>query len=168
MFYTRSCYLRKDVLVFYDVLVGCQQDVELAAPELGDEGASGCWRTLRGTRQALSLPGHGGRATAPCQGRWACPPGGWHREALGEAAGPCPPTPACGGPTEGRRKASGSRVPGPVGTSCLPTSGPCTSGPSAPRLFPGLISGLQHRAQAVIPTMAVTTSPQLADVPRPV
>lgn len=33
-------YLCKDVLVFDNVLVGCQEDVELATPQLGDQGAA--------------------------------------------------------------------------------------------------------------------------------
>ena len=46
LFYRRTRYLCKDVLVLNDVLICRQQDVELAAAELGDESTSGCWGAL--------------------------------------------------------------------------------------------------------------------------
>lgn len=53
-------YLCKDVLVFDNVLVGCQEDVELATPQLGDQGAAH-------GRGALSGEGERHTHTLPCR-----------------------------------------------------------------------------------------------------
>lgn len=82
VFYTKTHYLCKNVLVLNDVLISCQQDVELATSELGDESTPGCWRTLWGREcmHASAFWDHGARVTDT----WS----GLHGKAPGKAVGP--------------------------------------------------------------------------------
>lgn len=116
MVYARTYYLCEDVLVLDDVLVSRQQDVELAASELGDESTPGCRRALRGREGAhpSASRGHGScrlAGAAAERGRARLLPPALHLPRLGGRSAPS----SAQGSSEASRLETRASASGPPG-----------------------------------------------------